>query len=76
MEMGLTLTGFLSLRGWLLKRDDPDATDVRVSYRCIDNCLKLIGAEKSADYYHILAISEHVLAHLSKRRDIITVVPH
>ena len=60
-EMSMNLSGFLRVRGWMVKvKGKGDDKTVCVSYRRLSDCLYVLGEEASMNYLRMSAMFDHL----------------
>lgn len=71
-EMGMSLSTFLRVRGWLVVNKKGV---IRISYRRIGDCLRLLGKEGAVNYYRLSAMFDRLFRVLHSR-DIWPLMPY
>ena len=67
-EMSMNLSGFLRVRGWMVKvKGKGDDKTVCVSYRRLSDCLYVLGEEASMNYLRMSAMFDHLYRVLHNR---------
>jgi hypothetical protein len=63
-EMGMTLSVFLRVRGWLVVNKKGT---ISISYRRISDCLRLLGVDAAMNYYRVSAMFDRLFRVLQSR---------